>query len=53
MEVFLKVILPVFLVIGTGYLSVWHKWLNAKNIDSFIMLQGYAGDLEEAMRRAF
>ena len=34
MEVFLKVILPVFLVIGTGYLSVWYKWLNAKNIDS-------------------
>ena len=34
MEVFLKVILPVFLVIGTGYLSAWHKWLSAKNIDS-------------------
>jgi len=34
MEVFLKVILPVFLVIGAGYLSVWRKWLNAKNIDS-------------------
>ena len=34
MEVFVKVILPVFLVVGTGYLSVWHKWLNAKNIDS-------------------
>ena len=34
MEVFLKVILPVFLVIGTGYLSVWYKWLNAENIDS-------------------
>ena len=33
MEVFLKVILPVFLVIGTGYLSVWRKWLNAKTID--------------------
>ena len=34
MEVFLKVILPVFLVIGTGYFSVWRNWLNAKNIDS-------------------
>jgi len=34
MKVFLEVILPVFLVITTGYLSVWHKWLNAKNIDS-------------------
>ena len=34
MEVFLKVILPVFLVIGTGYISVWCKWLNTKNIDS-------------------
>ena len=34
MKVFLKVILPVFLVIGTGYLSVWYKFLNAKNIDS-------------------
>ena len=34
MEVFVKVILPVFLVVGTGYLSVWHKWFNAKNIDS-------------------
>jgi len=32
MEVFLEVILPVFLVIGTGYLSVWRKWLNAKNM---------------------
>ena len=34
MDVFLKVILPVFFVIGAGYLSVWHKWLNAKNMDS-------------------
>ena len=34
MEVFVKVILPVFLVVRTGYLSVWHKWLIAKNIDS-------------------
>ncbi len=34
MEVFLKVILPVFLVVGAGYISVWRKWLNSKNIDS-------------------
>ena len=33
MEVFFKVILPVFFVIGIGYLSVWLKWLNEKNID--------------------
>ena len=34
MYVLFNVILPVFLVIGTGYLSIWRQWLSAKSIDS-------------------
>ena len=34
MEVLLNVILPVFLVIGIGYISVWRHWLSTENINS-------------------
>ena len=34
MDVLLNVILPVFLVIGIGYISVWRHWLSTENINS-------------------
>ena len=34
MDVLLNVILPVFLVIGIGYISVWRNWLSTENITS-------------------
>ncbi len=34
MDVLLNVILPVFLVIGIGYISVWRHWLSTENITS-------------------
>ena len=34
MDVFLNVILPVFLVIGLGYISIWRQWLSTENISS-------------------
>ena len=34
MEALLNVILPVFLVVGSGYISVWRHWLSTENINS-------------------
>ena len=34
MDVLLNVILPVFLVIAIGYISLWRQWLSVENINS-------------------
>ena len=34
MDILLNVILPVFLVIGIGYISTWRQWFSTENIDS-------------------
>ena len=33
MQALLDVILPVFLVIGLGYVAVWRDWINDSGID--------------------
>lgn len=36
MQALLDVILPVFLVIGLGYLAVWRSWINDEGIDGLM-----------------
>ncbi len=36
MQALLDVILPVFIVVGFGYVSVWRKWLNDQAIDALM-----------------
>ena len=33
MEALLEIILPVFLVIGFGYLAVWREWLSEAGLE--------------------
>ncbi|MEL6432826.1 MAG: AEC family transporter [Pseudomonadota bacterium] len=43
MQALLDVILPVFLVIGFGYLSVWRGWFPATGVDALMKFtQGFA-----------
>ena len=36
MSIFLQVILPVFLVIGFGYLAVWQKWFSDSGVEALM-----------------
>jgi malonate transporter len=43
MQALVDVILPVFLVIGAGYLVVWRKWLSDGAVDGLMLFaQGFA-----------
>ena len=43
MQALLEVILPVFIVIGFGYLSVWRKWFSDAGVDALMRFtQGFA-----------
>ena len=36
MSILLQVILPVFLVIGFGYLAVWRKWFSDSGVEALM-----------------
>ena len=36
MSLLLQVILPVFIVIGLGYLAVWQKWFSDSGVEALM-----------------